>query len=1172
MFASSIWEKMMNPTPSLPWPSLPAMASRVLVLGLAVFALVSVAQPVSRDGLLASWSFDEFDDEELTTPDGSECGNVMKVNNIEVVKGVSGAAMSFDLRGGWGMSTDMFPVDEGLTVEVWFRPGVARPSGFAAIARKEGAYALRFGELGKLGFLVWVKGAPKYVHTEVSEWDTSAWYHAVGTYDGKQMRLFVNGEEDPRSPLAQEGFVSDGGSPIGIGSCRGRYAFTGAIDEVRVYSRAITPAEVRASHRAGIQAMTEQANLTVEPRKLGRSNAEFRKPLRPVGMVKPGFVWIDAEDFASYGGWTLDTQFVHLMGSGYLLATGVGTPVDDATTEFELKKSGTYRVWVRGRNWVKEHAPGRFRIVVNGRGLEKEFGAAESDKWVWESAGDVALAAGKVSLALRDTTGYYGRCDAIVLTTDKTYVPPAERAEICAERARLTGLSLTPEFAGEFDVIVVGAGTGGCPAAIAAARTGAKTALIQNRPVLGGNASDECGVPMNGAASHHPNARETGIPEDVHRTKAFYGARAYSEPFAVLCKAEPNLTVFLNQHVFDVEMKDASTIATAKAVDTLTGGITVYRAKQFVDCTGDGWVGYFAKATFRKGREASSEFGESLAPAKADGITMSGCLMGNGLGFRAAGMGREMPFPRPPWAHDIPKLDGFGRRVRRITGGEWWNEHPGTIDDIWEAEMARDELIRIIFGYWDYIKNKSRFQAEASTYGLIHIPHMDAKRESRRLEGDYLLNQNDCENGRVFKDAISYGGWPMDVHHPKGMFSGSEGSFDCNKHVPIYTIPYRSLYSKNIDNLLFAGRCASVTHIALGTIRVESTLATMGQAAGTAAAWCARKSITPREIYERYMKAFQQKLLKDDQTIPGIVNEDAADLARTATVSASSTAAFRYFSQKNVRKDRSHPMDHDRGMIFRATPGMLSEIRVLLGSTNPKATEITLHVRGAKDKENTSSTTDLVTATASVPARGETWVTFSVGKTVASPCLWFWLPKTEGISWRLMTGAPHGTSRMYGAASSNTWTLRNGEFYAFAADPPLQTPTTYHADNVVNGKIRMWDGETNMWASDPREPFPQWIELDFGAAKDVSSVYLTFDTNMAPRIPTAARPPECVADYEVSYLDGAKWKTVATAKGNWLRRRIHRFDTVKARKVRLTVKRTNGEKSARVFEIRAYHE
>ncbi len=1139
---------------------------------LMLFMPVATGLETPAEGPLAAWSFDEADAEALTVPGLTADGPVLRVDNVELVKGVSGTALSFGVDPGWGMCTDVYPVAEAVTVEAWFKPAGTRPPGFGTVVRKEGAYALRFAENGSLGFLAWIKGSVRAVQSARTTWDPNEWTHCAATYDGKEMRLFIDGKEDANSPVKMEGLISDGGAPLGVGSCRGRYAFEGTIDEVRVYDRALAGKAIRVSHSAGLAALRKQKGVKVTPKKLGKGRAEFRKPLRPVGMVQAGFIWIDAEDFADYGGWTLDTQFVHLMGSAYLLATGVGTPVEDARTEFSLPESGNYRVWVRARNWVREHAPGRFQVSVNGRVLDREFGAADSDEWVWESAGDVDLTAGKVAVGLHDLTGYYGRCDAVLLATDKAYVPPADRAAVCAERARLTGLSLKPAFGGDFDVIVVGAGSAGCPAAIAAARTGAKTALIQNRPVLGGNASSECGVPMNGAASHHPNSRETGIAEEAHRTRAFYGSRAYSEPFAMLCAAEPNLTVFLNQHVFDVGMKDASTIATAKAVDTLTGAITVYRGKQFVDCTGDGWVGYFAKAEFRKGREARAEFNESLAPEKADGITMSGCLMGNGLGFRARSTGEDTPYTRPAWAYDIPKLDGYGRRVRRFTGGEWWNEHPGTIDDVWEAEYARDELIRIIFGYWDYIKNKSRFVVEASTYALAHVPHMDAKRESRRLVGDYLLNQNDCEAARVFPDAISYGGWPMDVHHPKGMFSGSEGSFDYNKHVPIYTIPFRCLYSKNIDNLTFAGRCSSVTHTALGTIRVESTLATLGQAAGTAAAWCARRDITPRDIHKTQMKEFQQKLLKDDQTIPGLVNEDPNDLARQAAVTASSTASFRYFSQANVRKDDLHPLDHDRAMILRATPGMLQEIRVLLRSTNSKPTPVTLHLRTAANADDLSSTTDFAAVSAAVPPRGESWVTFTVNREVDSEFLWFWLPKTEGLSWRLMTAAPVGTSRGYGSGPGNRWTLRKGEFYAFATEPPLRTPTTYRAENVINGRNRMWDGQTNMWASDPREPFPQWLELDLGNPKSVNAVYLTYDTNMAPRIPTAARPHECVADYEVACFDGKVWRTVAKAAGNWQRRRIHRFDPIKASKVRLTVLRTNGEKSARVFEIRAYSE
>ena len=1143
----------------------------LLIAAACAYGTGALAQDSADRGLIGHWTFNEF--AEQRTPDASSYGNHAQVNNVTRVNGVDGAGLSFGPEPGWVSCPDVPNVTEALSIEAWYKPVVAHPEAFAAIVRKEGAYALRFAERGRLGFLVWIGGVPRYLHSSSGDWTVGQWHHIAATYDGSRMRLFINGVEDEASPVALEGAISDGGSLCGIGSCRGRYPLQGIVDEVKIYNRPLVADEIATAHQAGLRTLAAQRDVKVEPEQIGGPPPPFRKPAREVKMVVPGFLWIDAEDFVDYGGWTLDTQFVHLMGSGYLLATGVGTPVEDATTTIDVPAAGSFRVWVRARNWVREQAPGRFQLVLNGRVLDKVFGAADSADWLWESAGDIDLPAGKATLVLRDLTGYYGRCDALVLTTDKGYEPPSDRAGVCRERARLTGLSLEPAFAGQFDVIVVGAGSAGSPAALAAARTGAKTALIQNRPVLGGNSSRECGVPLNGAASHHPNSRETGIAEEVHRTKAYYGSRAYSEPFKLLADAEPNLTVFVNRHVFDVEMRDAQHIAAVKAVDTLSGAITVYRGKEFIDCTGDGWVGYFAKAEYRLGREARSEHDESNAPETADTITMSGCLMGNALGYRARNVGEPAAFTRPPWAYDIPTLDGYGRRVRHITGGEWWMEHPGDVDDLWHAEEARDELIRIVFGYWDYIKNKSRLKEEAETYAIVHVPHMDAKRESRRLIGDYVLTQNDCVDGRVFPDRISYGGWPLDIHHPRGIFSGSEGSFDYNTHVPIYTIPYRCVYSKNIENLLFAGRCASVSHVALGTIRVQSTLATLGQAAGTAAALCVKLDTTPRGIYEQHITMLQQKLLKDDQTIPELVNDDPLDLARTATVRASTTATYRQFTAANVRSDSTiHELDHDRVMIFPAVKGKLKQISVRVASANAEPTLLTLHLREAQDEQDLSSAADVATATAMVAPNQEAWVEFDLDVEVTSSYLWFWLPRTEGLSWRLMSGATKGCARGYGSGAANTWTLRQGEFYAFFTDPCLQTPTTFRVQNVIDGKARMWDGETNMWASDPSQPFPQWIELDFGKPTAVNAVYLTFDTNMAPRIPTAARPPECVRDYTVSCHDGAGWRTVADVKGNWQRRRIHRFDTANAGKVRLTITATNGDQSGRVFEMRAYCE
>ena len=958
----------------------------------------------------------------------------------------------------------------------------------------------------------------------------------------------------------------------GLGSCGRDYLFRGVIDEVRIYSRALSPDEVAASHLKGREGLRAQKDLVVKPEKVGAAQRVFRKPRTAITMVKDGFIWIDAEDFSDYGGWLMDTQFVHLMGSAYLIAAGVGKPVEDATVEVELPRAGTYCVWVRAKNWLKDYAPGRFQLVVNKVPLAHVFGQADTEAWLWESAGELDLGAGTVRLALRDLTGYYGRCDALVLTRDPDYRPPDEADAIQKERARLTGLSLEPNDGGSFDVVVVGAGAAGCCAAIASARMGVKTALIQNRPVLGGNASIELGVGISGAGSAHANARESGIIEEAGRVKARYGYPKMSEPFRIAADAGANLSVFLNNHVFAVTMEGNGRIAAVKAVDTLDGSIWVYRGKMFIDCTGDGWVGYYAGAKYRLGREARDEFGEDLAPEQADTITMSGCIMGGrSISYRAEDTGRPVEYTPPPWAAQLPPAEEFGRRPRGFTGGQWWLEHRGDIDDIWDAEQARDELIRISFGYWDYIKNAWPEQQRAATYALTYVPIVDAKRESRRLVGDYILTQNDVMSAAVFPDRISYGGWPLDVHHPRGIFSGKEGPFDCNPHVPIYTIPFRCLYSKNIDNLLFAGRDVSVTHMALGSVRVQGTLAALGQAAGTAAALCLEHGVTPRGLYEHRIDELQQTLVKHDQYIPGIVNEDPDDLARTATVAASSTALFEPFGKADVQLGGVHPLNMPRAVLFPVGANeKLDEIAVFLKSDRDQETGITLHLRAAKRSGDFSSARDLRTVQAVVPPQTESWVTFAPDCPIEAPYLWVWLPQTDGVSWRLMERAPGGSCRAYGNGQSRT--VVKNQYYAFYTSPPIRVATDYRPENILNGVTRIIGEMSNLWASDSTQPLPQWIELGFDSPTELNTVYLTFDTDMNAAYHTVPLVPQCVRDYDLAYHDGAAWHTVDSVTANFQRRRVHRFDTVMVSKLRLTIHATNGAPSARVFEIRAYHE
>jgi len=900
---------------------------------------------------------------------------------------------------------------------------------------------------------------------------------------------------------------------------------------------------------------------------LRAQEAGFRKPPRDVTMVVDGFLWIDAEDFADYGGWTLDTQFVHLIGSGYLIANGVGVPVADATTTLNIPRSDRYHVLVRARNWVQEYSPGTFRMCVNSQVLAHTFGAAASDEWVWEDGGAVDLVAGPCELALRDLTGFYGRCDAIILTTNALYQPPADREGAVNERARLTGLSLDPVEGGTYDVIVVGGGSGGCPAALAAARMGARTALIQNRPVLGGNCSSEAGVGLNGASTHHDNARETGIAEETGRTKAFNSYSYYGQAFQHLAERQENLTLLLNQHVFTATMSDSNRIAGVTAVDTLTGQIHEYEATLFIDCTGDGWIGYFAGAELRLGREAREEHDEDLAPEAADSLTMSGCIMGKAVGLRAEDRGAPVTYVAPPWAYEIPPAgEPFGRTVKTVAGGAWWLEHPNVIDDVWGAENARDELIRITFGYWDYVKHESELSDEAANYALSRVPLYDAKRESRRLIGDYILTQNDTQSARVFPDRISYGGWSIDVHHPEGILSGGEGPFWCNPPVPIYTIPYRCLYSKNIDNLLFAGRCCSVTHIALGTVRVQSTLSTLGQAAGTAAALCLEHDTSPRGIYENHVQELQQTLLKNDQTIPGIKNEDPKDLARGAVVTASSTTAHFEFGLDEVRLSIIHPLNMDRCVILgTADQERIDRVHLYLESTNTNPTPIVLTFSPDPPTPKVPGTT---MATSAVPASSAGWVEFAVNCQTNSSNLWLRLPKTEGVSWRLMESAPEGCFRAY--AQGSGWREIQGQYYAFYTDPVIRTLTDFDPTNVINGVSRIWDGKSNMWASDRQQSLPQWIELTLPELAQIDTVQLTFDTNMDTKMHPSSRPAECVRDYELACNREGRWVTLFREEGNYLRHRVHRFREVSTDKVRLTVTATNGDPSARVFEMRLY--
>lgn len=436
-----------------------------------------------------------------------------------------------------------------------------------------------------------------------------------------------------------------------------------------------------------------------------------------------------------------------------------------------------------------------------------------------------------------------------------------------------------------YDFIVVGGGMAGVCAAIAAARHGAETALIQDRPVLGGNASSEIRMHICGADVHgqRPNARETGIIEEILlENKCRNPEHSYAIFDTVLwekCRFQPGLSLYLNTRMTDAVVRD-DYITAVKAVQMTTEKEFIFSAPLFMDATGDGVLGAKAGAEYMYGREGKAQFGESFSPAEPDA-----CTMGSSLLFYAKDMGHPVPFIKPFWANTYTERDLRYREHSDIRSGYWWIElGGGNYNTITDAETIRDELLQAVYGVWDHIKNGGDHGAE--NYELEWVGMLPGKRESRRFIGDYILSESDCYESRRFEDAVAYGGWPMDVHTVEGFLTGDCAPTTYLHMKEPYAIPYRCLYSKNIQNLFLGGRIISCTHMAFASTRVMGTCAVAAQAAGTAAAMALRYGLLPRELGGR-IKELQQTLLRDDCYIPHIKNEDATDLARGAAVSAS---------------------------------------------------------------------------------------------------------------------------------------------------------------------------------------------------------------------------------------------------------------------------------------------
>ncbi len=897
-------------------------------------------------------------------------------------------------------------------------------------------------------------------------------------------------------------------------------------------------------------------------------------------MEKHIKIWLEAIDFDDYGGWAPDTQYVQKMGSPYLIGPFFeGKPVLDAKTTLRIPATGSYFLWVRARNWIRDHSPGRFAVSLGNKRSDKVFGAAIEDAWIWERGGRFDLEEGNCRISLNDLTGYFPRCNALILTTDASYTPPDDVDKIRQERMACLDRPIVPQRMGHYDFIVVGGGPGGFPAALQSARMGLKTLLIHDRPVLGGNASSEMSVPFDGANSRQLYARETGITEEIFWLKRNAG-KSYDAIFMDLAKTEPNLTIVLDQRVISAQTEENS-IETVTARSVLTSIDYEYGGNLFLDGTGDGWLGSFAGAEFMFGREDRAMFAESLAPEKADRMTMSGCLRGPMGPERIVRRDHPVPYHTPKWAPVFSRDFEEYRSIPNVAPFHWWLEHSNDLDDVENGEECRDELIKIYIGYWDYIKNRWSRKEEAENYELNYIPFLNGRREGRRLVGDYVLNENDSRTGRNFPDTIAYAGWPIDIHHPKGVYSGKEGPFLANTDVPLVKIPYRCLYSKNIDNLFMAGRDVSVSHIALGTVRVENQCAIMGQAAGLAAFLCHTYQTSPRGVYEKHLTELQQLCLKHDLYLPEVKNDDPADLALKATTTASSVNKWELFSRVKGFPGGWPQLDDCYRAVFFPLEGdqRIDSLYIRLRNDAVDPTELTMHAFEDDAPGVFSSNSKICLTKGMINGNGESWVEFPVNKNFTMKYAWAYIEPAEDVYIQRMVSGKLDTYLAWKHDAKDDWFIPDRhQYYAYSLEKPVVEFADGGPQNVNNGWGRAIDPARYMWISDPNKGFPQWLELQWDGNQTFNAAYLSFDTDLNnPSVngkTSTKTSPRCVSDYSLEAFDPVTglWKTILTERDNFHRRRVHRFERQRTNKLRLIVHNTVGDYSARIYEIRVYDE
>lgn len=691
------------------------------------------------------------------------------------------------------------------------------------------------------------------------------------------------------------------------------------------------------------------------------------------------------------------------------------------------------------------------------------------------------------------------------------------------------------------DLVVVGGGLAGLCCAIAAARDGITVTLVQDRPVLGGNASSEVRLWTLGATSHMGNnnrwSREGGIIDEILVENMYRNKEGNTLIFDTILLEkvinEKNITLLLNTSVYDVKKSDPNTIS--QVIGFCSQNSTTYElnADLFCDASGDGIVGFQAGAAFRMGAETVEEFGEKFAPDISYGE-----LLGHTIYFYSKNVGAPVKYVAPEFAlKDITKIPRYKVLNDKDFGCRlWWLEYGGRRDTIHESEDIKWELWKVVYGVWDYIKNSGEFP-DSENLTLEWVGTIPGKRESRRFEGLYMIKQQDLVEQAQFDDAVSFGGWAVDLHPSDGVYDSKPG---CTQYHSkgIYQIPLSTMISKNISNLFLGGRIISATHVAFGSTRVMATTALSGQAVGYGAAQCIKNKILPAQLLEQnQIKKLQQTLSLNGQSIPGIAIEQKNNLVSNSKIKTSSN-----FKLQQLKSDGNW-FNLDTGVAQLLPLDENTKYNYSFSFSAKKATTVQAELR--LSGRTGSYTPDVILESKSIDlVQGEQEISFSFDSVLTEKQYAFITFLSNDLvairrSEQRLTGLVSVFNGVNKAVNNNGkqvppdnigidafefWIPQrrpNGQNLAFSISPALDL---YKVENIGNGFVRPYLG-TNAWAADLADSKPQII-FEWETIKEIKNIKLFFDTDYDHAMESSlmGHPesvmPFCAKSYKISDENG----------------------------------------------------